>query len=284
MPGRAPHQFSISCSSGNGGGLLKLETIAISDGKAKVWVGGQGVPLVLLHGGWAGASAHWSQVWEELEKHAHVIAPELPGLAADSGRSLKSFGAYAAWLEQILNALDVQKVWIAGNSFGATLALRFAAQITRKCHGVLLIDGLAQQRHPAFLRWLVMKTPLRRLAIAQMRRVTYSPDVLNLAFVDPRKAPSEIIETLTSPKQARLEAMLDIMMSGEKLLSPAHIPTQILWGRADRLSVISIEGAQKLSASIPNSSLKVIAEAGHLPQVERPDVVIAEIVKFINHG
>lgn len=261
---------------------MKLETIAIPGGSAKVWLGGKGVPLVLLHGGWAGASAHWSQVWDELEKHAQVIALELPGLAADSGQSLKSFGAYAAWLEQVLNALDVQKAWIVGNSFGATLALRFAAQITRKCHGIMLIDGLAQQRHPFILRWLIGKTFLRRLAIAQMRRVTYSPSVLKLAFADPGKAPSEIVETLTSPKPAQLDAMLDIMMSGEKLLSPAHVPTRILLGEADRLSVISMEGAQKLSASISNSSLEVIAGAGHLPQVECPELVIAEIVRFIN--
>jgi pimeloyl-ACP methyl ester carboxylesterase len=117
-----------------------------------------------------------------------------------------------------------------------------------------------------------------------MRRVTYSPGVLKLAFADPGKAPSEIVETLTSPKPAQLDSMLDIMMSGERLLSPAHVPTRILWGEADRLSVISMEGAQNLSASISSSSLEVIAGAGHLPQVECPELVIAEIVRFINQG
>ncbi len=93
---------------------------------------------MLLHGGWAGAEAYWSTVSGELERSHQVVAPDLPGIGVP-GALLPSFGAYAAWLETLLDSLAVERATIVGNSLGATIAWRFASQypatLPRPGHG-----------------------------------------------------------------------------------------------------------------------------------------------------
>ena len=47
---------------------------------ARVFVGGAGEPLLLVHGGWGGAEMHWASVWEPLAARFRVVAPDLPGI------------------------------------------------------------------------------------------------------------------------------------------------------------------------------------------------------------
>ena len=56
------------------------KTIPLGQRPARVWTGGSGEAIVLLHGGWAGAEAYWSTVADELERSHLVVAPELPGI------------------------------------------------------------------------------------------------------------------------------------------------------------------------------------------------------------
>src|ERR1700730_474534 len=76
---------------------VEAKTIPLGQRAARVWTGGSGEAIVLLHGGWAGAEPYWSTVTGELERSHQVVAPELPGIGAP-GELLPSFGAYAAWL------------------------------------------------------------------------------------------------------------------------------------------------------------------------------------------
>ena len=54
---------------------------------------------------------------------------ELPGIAAP-GHRLATYGVYGLWLDTLLDALGIDAAWAVGNSFGATVAWRFAAQVS----------------------------------------------------------------------------------------------------------------------------------------------------------
>jgi len=97
---------------------VEAKTIPLGQRPARVWTGGSGEAIVLLHGGWAGAEAYWSTVTGELERSHQVVAPDLPGIGVP-GALLPSFGAYAAWLEALLDNLAIDRATIVGNSIGA---------------------------------------------------------------------------------------------------------------------------------------------------------------------
>src|SRR5512137_1502569 len=105
---------------------MMLREVEVGGRPSKAWIGGEGEPLVLVHGGWGGAEMHWAPVWERLAECYRVIAPALPGVGDRAVPGLFSFDAYAGWLVQILDSLRVQNAWCVGNSFGAAVVWELA--------------------------------------------------------------------------------------------------------------------------------------------------------------
>jgi pimeloyl-ACP methyl ester carboxylesterase len=62
------------------------------------------------------------------------------------------------------------------------------------------------------------------------------------------------------------------------LLARIESPTLLLWGDEDRRSPMII--AERLRDSIPNAELAVIAQAGHVSNMEQPDVFNAHVRRF----
>ena len=57
------------------------------------------------------------------------------------------------------------------------------------------------------------------------------------------------------------------------------MPTLLLWGASD--GMVSMKYGQAFKELLPNSSLKVIEKAGHLPQDERPAEVVDAMLPFL---
>jgi pimeloyl-ACP methyl ester carboxylesterase len=89
------------------------------------------IPLVLLHGGGPGATGA-SNYARNIDAFAsagyRVLVPDMPGY----GRSTKEldhsdpFGDLALFVRGLLDALEVEKAHVVGNSYGGAAALRLA--------------------------------------------------------------------------------------------------------------------------------------------------------------
>jgi pimeloyl-ACP methyl ester carboxylesterase len=62
------------------------------------------------------------------------------------------------------------------------------------------------------------------------------------------------------------------------LLAKIESPTLLLWGDNDRRSPMNI--AEQLRDAIPNAELAVFENAGHVSNMERPDVFNAHVRRF----
>ncbi len=259
---------------------MELKTVLLGQRPARVWTGGRGEAIVLLHGGWAGAEAYWSTVTDDLERTHFVVAPELP--AIHSPEALPSFGAYAAWLAELLTALGIEQATLVGNSLGATVAWRFAGQFPKRCAGLVLVNGYQPPVYSKMLRWLAGKTPIRRLARGNLQRLHFGPEVLPLAFHDRAKVPAEVARTLENFTAADADCVLDFLLSGEEATPPPKGSVLLIFGEADRSPVLDKNGARKMRLSLEKSRLVTIPEAGHLPQVERPEDFLRALRGFLN--
>jgi pimeloyl-ACP methyl ester carboxylesterase len=63
-------------------------------------------------------------------------------------------------------------------------------------------------------------------------------------------------------------------------LKTITVPTLILWGRQD--GVIPLRVGELLNQDLPNSTLEVFEQCGHIPQEEKPEETIASISRFMN--
>ncbi|WP_437549384.1 alpha/beta hydrolase [Sorangium sp. So ce367] len=259
---------------------VSVKEIAIDGRPASVHVGGQGEPLLLVHGAWGGASLHWAPVWERLAERFQVIAPDLPGIGRTDAPGLGSLDAYARWLERLLDELGVSSAWCVGNSFGVSVVSSFATLFAARCRGLVFVNGVPIPPLPRLVGWLGARPLPRRVLRALMRKQTYSPGVLSRAYADPGRAPAALREVLESANPPQLEAVLDAAIHGG-LRAPLSLNPLLVWGEADQLLGNSADDAKKLHASLPGSQLTFIPATGHMPQVENPEAFVDAVSRFI---
>jgi pimeloyl-ACP methyl ester carboxylesterase len=108
--------------------------------------GGQGPPLVLLHGPKANAT-HWMRVIPGLAQTHRVVAPDLPGhgKSVRTGRAPIDSGRMMAWLRELIAATCEEAPYVTGHALGGAIAARFACSGGDKLRGLALVDsfGLA---------------------------------------------------------------------------------------------------------------------------------------------
>lgn len=250
---------------------------------ARYHEGGQGEPLLLLHGGWGGAQLHWSRVWDRLAGHFRVIAPDLPGLGWLEEPPCRSVSDYVTWLVALLDALGVERVLCVGNSFGATLAWSFAGRVPERCGGLVLVDGFPMPRTPAPLLWLGRRPRGEALLRRLFLRLSYTPHALERAFADVRNVPPELRRNLTEHAHELVAHFTPIIVAGDGPPPPKQVPL-LLWGAQDRLRESTLHVARRVHASLPGSTLRVIPGAGHFPQLEAPDTFVEALLGWANAG
>lgn len=254
--------------------------VTVEGRPAVVHEGGQGEPLLLIHGGWGGAWMHWAPVWESLAQRFQVIAPDLPGIGRTEQPGLGSLAAYTRWLGGVLDAVGVSSAWCVGNSFGAAVAWDFAGRSPGRCKGLVLVNGTPMPEMPPLVRRIASAPLPRRVMHGLMRKASFSPSTLNRAFVHPQRAPAGLHDVFRQAAPPQLDAVNAVFFQGGTE-APREAQPLIVWGEQDRLMGSDVGAARKLHASLPGSRLVLIPEAGHLPQVENPEAFVEALTAFI---
>jgi pimeloyl-ACP methyl ester carboxylesterase len=259
---------------------VQTTTVDVLGQRARVHLGGRGEGLLLIHGGWGSGRLHWSRVWEPLAEHFRVVAPELPGLGDTELPALPTLEAYAQWTAALLDAVNLDSAWCVGNSFGASLACRFAGDHPERCRGLVLVDGFALPPTPPLMRWLGRTALGRRQVEKMLRHNAYHPELLARGLADPAHAPDELKALVAQQSPRQLHTLVPVMVHGGGKAAPLPAPL-LLWGARDRLWRTDPDSARKLAAQWPGSTLVFIEGAGHLPQFENPTDFVQALERFI---
>jgi pimeloyl-ACP methyl ester carboxylesterase len=247
---------------------------------AVVHAGGAGDAVVLIHGGWGGAAMHWHRVWIRLAEQFRVLAPELPGVGDLSQRGLGGVTEYARWIEALLDAAGVDGAALVGNSFGAAIAWELAARSPSRCRALVLVNGTPLPRTPRWLGALGTWPPTRRLLQGVFRRNTFSRRARDQAFAFPERLPCAMRGVFEDPVPPQLDALFEALGRGGNGAAPARRPL-LLWGEADRFPASDARALRKLRASLPGAELALVPAAGHLPQLESPELFLGALVPFL---
>jgi pimeloyl-ACP methyl ester carboxylesterase len=105
--------------------------------------GDPAAPAVLLLPGSGATATAWSAVAAGLAARHRVIAvdpPGQPGLSTPGERPMRTAGDLAAWLDELLAGLAIERAALAGHSYGAWLALRYALHAPGRLDHLVLLD------------------------------------------------------------------------------------------------------------------------------------------------
>lgn len=127
LPAQLEHRFTHQTATVNG---VRLHYV----------IGGQGFPVVLLHG-WPQTWYVWRKIMPALAENYTVIAPDLRGL----GDSEKTPGGYdaptlAEDIFALVRALGFQQILLVGHDLGVSVAYAYAAQHREDVERLVILD------------------------------------------------------------------------------------------------------------------------------------------------
>lgn len=259
---------------------VKQLNVTIRGENGRVFTGGAGAPLLLIHGGWGGAALHWNRVWDSLATRYRVIAPDLPGLGAVEQPALSSIAEYAAWLAALLDKLCVERAAFVGNSFGGSVGWCLAGRQPERCAALVLVNGFPVPQTPRLLKALGQARPFRQLLRRVVAKVSYDPKLVASAFVSSDRVPEELHRLILEEWPLIAPRFADILIAGDGAPPPAVKPL-LLWGAADRLPGTSRHHAYKIQQRLPGATLEFLENAGHFPQLEVPEAFARALGEFV---
>lgn len=260
-----------------------MERVRLSDGaELATWRTGTETgrpPVVLLHGG--------PGLWDYLEPVAAMIDTLAPILRYDQrgcGRSTpsddQSMATALADLEQLRQAWRAPKLILIGHSFGAALALAYAAEFPDRAAAVGYLAGLGtgdwqtpyraerERRRRPYADRLAHLTGKQRSRAEEVewRRLTWAHD-----YADHGRGFDLARGMAESENTINFRANRELRFDDEDLVRWAgavSCPVTFLHGDQDPRPVANVV---ELAGLVRRSRKRIIADAGHLPWVERPD-------------
>ncbi len=259
---------------------------------------GSGDAILLIHG-MAGSSATWRGVMPALAANDRVIAPDLPG-HGESGkpRGDYSLGSFAAWLRDLLDELDIDRVTVVGQSLGGGVAMQFTYQHPQYCERLSLIGSgglgpdvswtlrLLAAPGAEFLVPVIASKPIISAGTAihswLTARGVRAPLANEMwqahASLGDKETRQAFLRTLRSVVDHRGQAV----SATSKLYLNTGLPTLLIWGDADK--IIPVEHGYAAHEAMPNSRLEVLAGVGHFPQSETPEIVARLLNAFMTES
>jgi pimeloyl-ACP methyl ester carboxylesterase len=284
-------------------GSVRSRTVAVPGrGRVHLLEKGAGTPVVLLHGSGV-AAGFFLPLLNEVDG-VRALAPDLPGSGLSDPIELprhRYFETAAAWLDRLLDTLELDRIALLGHSAGGVWALRYALAHPERVERLVLIGppSLPGTRCP--LPYRLMATP----GVGQLAsRVPPSPQsVLRFAtFMGEREAlpehPELIDLFLVAGRDplavSALAAEVHVVVSPFALLSrsgwrrnsrvrPAELrrlamPTLVVWGDREPLGPVSV--AQAVTDLIPQARLQVLP-SGHAPWLGQSAQTAAAVADFV---
>lgn len=235
---------------------------------------GDGHTYLLLHGGGGPQSVTAFADLLVGAGRAKVITPTHPGFAGTPRpEALSTIRGLAATYAALLDERDLDDVTVIGNSLGGWIAAEMAVLGSPRIGHVVIVDGVGVEvpGHP-----VVDFFSLTPAEVAE--RAYHDPDRFG---VDPAAMPPEQREAMAGNLAALTvyggEAMTDPGLLAR--LAGVAVPTLVLWGDSDRIA--DVEYGRAFADAIPGARFQVLADTGHLPQIESPDVLLRAIREFV---
>ena len=275
--------------------------VPIDDTSLWVVERGSGYPVIVLHGG-PGLDHHmFGDYLDRLTERGIrlvLVDQRSHGRSGPSEPATWTLERHAQDVIMLARAMGLDRYVVLGHSYGAFVALQNAVDYPAMATGTIVSSGMASARWlEGVQRELDSFEPLamrERVASSWAREkdAQTSEDVVGLLadqlpfhFADPTDPRIDAYVDRTqgmigAPDVLRMFASVDYggIELTDRLVDVPH-PVLVLGGRYDR--ACPLEAAQEMAALLPNATLHVFEDAGHMTFVEQREDYLDVVAAFV---
>lgn len=235
----------------------KEQLVDTSYGKTYIFEAGETEnPAILLFHGSCSNSSMWFSDIERLKEKYHVFSVDIIGEAGNSEENRLNVNSdeYANWVNEILDALHLNKVSLMGNSFGGWMSLKFATTFPEKVNRLVLIaaSGIV----PVRLSFIVQ-------SILAIMRGEKGFKTLNKKIFGMDEVPEEVIY-VTQLIMKHFNPMTGALpFSSDESLKKLNMPVLFIAGEND-MTMNVYKAAEKLRKTIADCEVQIIKKSPHV--------------------
>lgn len=235
---------------------------------------GEGEPIMFIHGSGPGVSAfaNWRLCMPSISEKFRVIAPDMVGFGY-SDRPENMVYSMDIWVQQtidLMDALEIERINLVGNSFGGALALSLSIKYPERFNKIVLMGAAGVDFDLTYgLDKVWGYTPSienmkELLDIFAYNRELVSDDLAKLRYEASVRPGFQ--ESFSSMFPTPRQNGIDLLSSDENDIKNIKHDTLIVHGREDK--VIPLQNSIKLNQLIKKSQLHIFGECGHWTQIE----------------
>jgi 2-hydroxy-6-oxo-octa-2,4-dienoate hydrolase len=248
---------------------------------------GSGRPVVFVHGSGPGVTAYanWRLTLPALSGKLRCLAPDMVGFGYTERPAGITYDV-GTWADQVLGLLDalqLERASIVGNSFGGAIALRLATRHPDRVDRLVLMgsvgvpfpitEGLdavwGYEPSPANMRQIMDYFAFsRELVTAELADVRYR------ASIEPG-----LQESFAAMFPAPRQRWVDALATPDDEIRRLPHETLLVHGREDR--VIPVATSLRLLELIDRAELHVFGRCGHWTQIERAEAFNDLLLDFL---
>jgi pimeloyl-ACP methyl ester carboxylesterase len=270
--------FSTKDSTEAVADFLHREQVKIGALDVGYLTGGQGEPLVIVHGGGDSGNA-WLKNAVELSRHYQVYVPDLPGFGFSQPLGEEFIlSEYVLFIEEFRRHLGLDSFHLIGHSLGGSIALHYALTYPGRVKRLVLISSLGLGKEIA--RWArfcslpIFYRAIKKTLLSLYRAARWVVRLFNYP-----------LEDLVPPSLFRMSIGQGIMgLRGQThvlahRLSELLVPTLLVWGAWDY--VVPARHAHAAAKLIPNCQVHVFRRTGHSVYKRKLEEFSQLVVRFL---
>jgi 3-oxoadipate enol-lactonase len=241
-------------------------------------------PLVVFLHGIGGNRAHWDDQLAAFAPEFTSCAPDARGYGdTEDGEPPLAFADFAADTLRVLDHFGAQRAHLVGLSLGGRVARDFCLRHPDRVATLVLcnthagFDALAPEAVEAFIR-------ARREPLAAGRSPReIAPDLARgvLGRSAPERARERLLASLAALRKDAYLVTLEASTREDRGAAIERIAVPTLVVTSDEDTVYPPATAEALAKRIPGARLAVIAGAGHVSNLERPEAFNATVLGFL---
>lgn len=247
--------------------------------------GEEGLPLVLVHG-YTGDITDWRHQIPEFSATHRVLIMDLRGHGkseAPADRSVYTVDAMSRDVEALVEEIGFQRYHLLGHSMGGAIVQEIALRSPERLLSLTLHSTAPRFKldsDPAIAAWRDY-----RFRTAETRGMAAVAELEAPLPPPPHMPAARLQETKERLGRMSVDAFIGAWngLTGwqgvDGSVGSIETPALLIYGDLDAAPIV--RGMEALAEMIPQAAVKVIAETGHSPQWERPQLFNAALRRFV---